>query len=221
MIYPVWRQQLSRSLHLSRSKPEAKYFQVATVSPSGLPCVRTMVFRDYGDQSNNLLAVTDIRSDKISDWHKQAEAQVHWYFVKSREQYRLSCKISLVFQNSAGELQVLKDATTDNGEGVVSEELAQSYRQQWQNLSTKAKEGFFCAAPKSKLVSSESRDVNVKDNTISPYFALLVFSPYYVDYLDLKTAPHTRVLHSANKSSEEIHVDSAEPSTWSSKDVNP
>jgi PPOX class probable FMN-dependent enzyme len=217
MIYPVWRQQLSRSLHLSRSKPEAKYFQVATVSSSGLPSVRTMVFRDYADESNNLLAVTDIRSDKVSDWHKHAEAQVHWYFVKSREQYRLSCKIRLVFQNAAGDLQVLGDATTKNGKSVVAEDLAKSYRQQWQNLSTKAKEGFFCAAPKSEPVCTKQKDANVKGDKISPYFALLVFKPYYVDYLDLKTAPHTRVLYTA----EEIPEDNAKASAWYSKDVNP
>lgn len=61
----TWKQRLQRSLHLSRSKPEAKYFQLATVSAEGKPDSRTLVFRGFGESGDTLLAVTDMRSEKL------------------------------------------------------------------------------------------------------------------------------------------------------------
>jgi PPOX class probable FMN-dependent enzyme len=204
MIYPAWRQQLSRSLHLSRSKPEAKYFQVASVALDGLPCVRTMVFRDYLEDTNSLLAVNDIRSEKFEQWQAQSDTQLHWYFVKSREQYRLSCKTSMVYQNESGSLVIAgKDAGADISN---QQQLFEMYEKQWSKLSEKAQDGFYCPKPKSRLSDetgkgtgtqsgNEKQELKSKDD-ISPYFSLVVFKPYYVDYLDLKTQPHTRVLQS-------------------------
>ena len=46
-----WRQRLARSLHLSRSKPEAKYIQLATLNDEGFVQNRTLVFRGFIDKS--------------------------------------------------------------------------------------------------------------------------------------------------------------------------
>lgn len=204
MIYPIWRQQLVRSLHIHRSKPEAKYFQAASVSNEGLPKLRTMVFRGFLDQSNTLLAITDIRSEKIAEWQASAFSELHWYFVKSREQYRLSCEVTVLCQRQgqAGDTVAL-------GKPIQKDVDANSlYCEQWHGLSQGAKAGFYCPAPKSSLnnVSEEEGSLshsfetrNEQEAGISQYFALVLFAPTSIDYLDLKTSPHTRVLHAMDE----------------------
>nr|WP_136252274.1 pyridoxamine 5'-phosphate oxidase family protein [Ningiella ruwaisensis] len=196
MNYPGWRQDLVRSLHVCRSKPEAKYMQVASVSPAGLPCLRTMVFRRFLDNSNTLSAVSDCRSDKIKHWQIQPKAELHWYFVKTREQYRLSCDVQI--------LTAQEDAQSESNQALIT--------QAWQQLSKSAQEGFFVPEPKTDKTGNQDGEnsvQNISNQQISPHFALCLFSPYEVDYLDLKTTPHTRVLSELYNSS------------WQSKAVNP
>jgi PPOX class probable FMN-dependent enzyme len=213
MIYPQWRQQLVRSLHVHRSKPEAKYFQAANVTSNGIPKVRTMVFRGFAENTSALLAVTDSRSEKVSEWRSSLKSELHWYFVKSREQYRILCDVTVVCQDNDEALEIV-------GEGYAqTKEMKQLYSQQWQHLSKRARSGFFCPPPKSAIdyqQNSEdedagqfSSDETTSEQTISQHFALLIFAPYQVDYLDLKTSPHTRILYSLRNQH------------WQSKSVNP
>ena len=65
IVYPVWRQRLASSLQANNSEVHSKYFQVASVCPNGRPKNRTMVFRGFLPGTQNLLSVTDLRSDKI------------------------------------------------------------------------------------------------------------------------------------------------------------
>ncbi|WP_371192994.1 pyridoxamine 5'-phosphate oxidase family protein [Glaciecola sp. SC05] len=205
MIYPVWRQDLVRSLHIHRSKAEAKYIQVASVALDGKPKLRTMVFRGFHDASNSLLAVTDIRSEKVSEWQAHPFTELHWYFAKSREQYRISCELTLIFQTD-GKIESFGSTTGDTSV------QAKTYKQQWHALSDGARAGFFCPAPKSEIYSApdeqliqhsdyEAGDKSLAMNEnqkagISQHFAVVVFNPISVDYLDLKTKPHTRTLQS-------------------------
>ncbi|MFC4699282.1 hypothetical protein ACFO4O_03805 [Glaciecola siphonariae] len=254
MIYPEWRQQLSRSLHLSRSKPEAKYFQVASITTDGAPALRTMVFRDHAPRSNSLLSVTDIRSEKCEQWKALAEAALHWYFVKSREQYRLRCRVSLIHHNEAGRIvcsghellqNIHQDGVIEASESACAGEtlkLASSiFKARWEGLSSSAKASFYCPAPKSAKLSGEGDKINSdkinsdeinsdeaskkssegagtkregdqaqnEQDTISPHFAVVVFHPFEVDYLDLKSRPHTRNLYSL------------EQTKWLKQSVNP
>ena len=98
IIYPIWRQRLARSLHINRSQMHSKYYQVASVDPSGRPKNRTMVFRGFLQGTQNLLSVTDLRSEKISEW--QGDGKLHfeicWYFTGSREQYRVAGEVALI-----------------------------------------------------------------------------------------------------------------------------
>ncbi|WP_395343445.1 hypothetical protein PN836_003415 [Ningiella sp. W23] len=232
MHYPSWRQQLVRSLHLHRSKPEAKYFQVASTSLKGLPTLRTMVFRQFIDDTNLLASVTDMRSDKVMHWQNNYHTQLHWYFAKTREQYRISCHVSMLAKQN-GEIVFINDykPSFDKKPKAVLME-------QWQNLSPTARGGFFVPAPKSlykaddadcsalttmviegsdsetslnsehaqdgqepdRKAHATSKQIDADANYIkrnpSPYFVAVLFEPYKVDYLDLKTNPHTRQLHS-------------------------
>ncbi len=61
---PQWRQGLTKSLHQTRSMPESRYFQLATVDGSGTPFCRTVVFRGMTDE-NQLVVISDTRTRKI------------------------------------------------------------------------------------------------------------------------------------------------------------
>lgn len=205
MIYPIWRQDLVRSLHIHRSKPEAKYMQVASVALDGKPKIRTMVFRGFQDASNSLIAVTDVRSEKVSEWKALPFTELHWYFAKSREQYRISCELTFTYQNG-------EKVESFGSSAIDSSVQAKTYKQQWHALSEGARAGFFCLAPKSEIHTApdeqliqhpnyEAGDKSLAINKdkkagISQHFAVVVFKPTSVDYLDLKTKPHTRTLQS-------------------------
>ncbi|NJL49732.1 MAG: pyridoxamine 5'-phosphate oxidase, partial [Leptolyngbyaceae cyanobacterium SM2_5_2] len=49
-----WRSALGRALHRNRSRPYSRYFQLATVQTNGRPANRTVVFRGFLPDSNQL-----------------------------------------------------------------------------------------------------------------------------------------------------------------------
>ncbi len=206
-----WKQSLHRSLHLSRSKPESKYFQVAGIGLDGSPTNRTMVFRGFYKTSDLLIAITDTRSDKFQEWQKNKRAQICWYFAKSREQYRLSCKVG-TFTSS------LDEDLSSSSKQKQSDERLGLMRDVWGGLSFKAKEQFLWPEPKQEFDQNafellekpnmkgkvhnkgNDSDNNEKvtqlgvDDTIPACFCVVVFRPYIADYLCLKTNPQTRVI---------------------------
>jgi PPOX class probable FMN-dependent enzyme len=208
MKYPTWRQQLVRSFHLHRSKPEAKYFQVASVDNDHRPHLRTMVFRDFVENANSFIAITDSRSEKVEHWTHRPEAELHWYFAKSREQYRFRCQVALIQLND-------KDMPVEiNGHLDMSSEDARAILiKTWGNLSDSARNSFYASAPKSKIDThspeKEPSQQAKRNTSISEYFTLVIFKPYAADYLDLKTRPHTRQLFTLKDSH------------WEQQDVHP
>jgi len=66
MSLAPWRSPLARALHRNRSKAYSRYPQLATVRPDGRPANRTIVFRDFSPDTNDLQFVTDLRSDKMA-----------------------------------------------------------------------------------------------------------------------------------------------------------
>jgi pyridoxamine 5'-phosphate oxidase len=210
IIYPVWRQRLARSLHVNRSQVQSKYYQVASVCSNGAPKNRTMVFRGFLPDTQSILSVTDIRSEKIEEWQgdNQSRFEICWYFSGSREQYRL-----------AGEVALISNSLEPNYEtSVLGNQRKNSLlKQQWANLSINAKQPFYSSSPKapfdedSILPIPEDRPGNQvnneinrnitqsnvadHDNDISNNFCVVVFIPYTVDYLDLKSKPQQRCLY--------------------------
>jgi pyridoxamine 5'-phosphate oxidase len=49
-----WRSHIARALHHDRAKPHSRYVQLATISPEGLPTNRTVVFRGFLTETNQL-----------------------------------------------------------------------------------------------------------------------------------------------------------------------
>ena len=72
MSLAPWRSLLSRALHQNRSLPYARYFQLATVRANGHPANRTVVFRGFLDDTNQLKIITDSRSQKIEQIAQQS-----------------------------------------------------------------------------------------------------------------------------------------------------
>ncbi|MFC3095800.1 pyridoxamine 5'-phosphate oxidase [Alteromonas sediminis] len=171
-VRPSWHQRLSRSLHLSRSKPESRYVQLATVGADHKPQNRTVVFRGFDTNGGALRFITDKRSAKFTALYNNPNAEICWYFSGSREQYRLSgcCKFA-------------------------SEKEKNSV---WKSLSESSKRQFLWGEPKSKLVDTYT-PLSITDETPPAHFVLVNVVIENVDYLNLKHGdqgyPHTREIY--------------------------
>uniref|UniRef100_UPI0030DDB7BF pyridoxamine 5'-phosphate oxidase family protein n=1 Tax=Cyanothece sp. BG0011 TaxID=2082950 RepID=UPI0030DDB7BF len=82
-VLAPWRPILSRALHRNRSLPNARYFQLATINRQGQPTNRTVVFRGFLDNSNQLQIITDSRSEKIHHIHHNSLSEICWYFPQN------------------------------------------------------------------------------------------------------------------------------------------
>jgi PPOX class probable FMN-dependent enzyme len=192
MSLAPWRSAIARSLHQNRSLPESRYFQLATLTPSGQPANRTVVFRGFRDDSNELQIVSDARSEKNAHLQQHPQAEICWYFAKSRDQFRISGVIKVI------------DADHTN--------LASLRQSLWEQLSDSARLLFLWPHPKAKRTQGEEAFTQLDPSSQQPpeTFTVLLFSPQQVDYLTLKGNPQNRYLYT---------LDEAE--NWSMTEVNP
>ena len=194
MLAP-WRSPLKGAIHRNRSKPYSRYFQLATVTPEGIPRNRTVVFRGFlNDEQNSLKIITDIRSSKIKDIQHQAIAEICWYFTKTREQFRITGKLYLVTARE----------TDDN--------LLEARKNTWQSLSDSARSQFAWATP-AQPVTDNSIEVDLDHldpNTPLENFCLLLLTPHKIDRLQLKSDPQQRYLYTLQSDL-----------TWTTQAVNP
>ena len=187
MLAP-WRTPLARALHRNRALVYARYFQLATLHPDGRPANRTVVFRGFWEPTNQLKIIADRRSEKIGQLQSQPWAEACWYFPKTREQFRLSGRLTLVLDNEP-------DAN-----------LAAARQMQWQVLSDAARIQFAWPEPK------QSRSDSGSDSGFEPpppdplepldSFCLLLLNPVEVDHLELRGEPQARWLYRAPDPSE-------------------
>ncbi|MBD1823278.1 pyridoxamine 5'-phosphate oxidase family protein [Cyanobacteria bacterium FACHB-DQ100] len=192
MSLAPWRSILAGALHRNRSLPYARYVQLATVRPDGRPANRTIVFRGFLDDTNQLKFVSDDRSEKPKHIEHCPWAEVCWYFPNTREQFRIAGKLSLI------------DHTN-------SDQRLQTARQQiWQELSDSARTQFAWAHPGQPRAG---------DETFSPpapspsdplqQFCLLLLNPTDVDHLELRGNPQNRYQYHLN--SEDWIVEAVNP----------
>jgi pyridoxamine 5'-phosphate oxidase len=175
MSLAPWRSPLARALYRNRSLAYCKFVQLATVRPDGHPANRTVVFRGFWEETNQLKFITDFRSQKILDIYEQPWSEVCWYFPKTREQFRLHGRLTLVSLH------------TEN------EELQKLRSQTWQDLSLAARAQFSWAEP------GEVRDLDVpfqmelpSETEVLPEFCILLMDPISVDHLELRGDPQNR-----------------------------
>jgi pyridoxamine 5'-phosphate oxidase len=203
IVYPPWRQRLARSLHINRSQVHAKYYQVASICPAGRPKNRTMVFRGFLANSQSLLSVTDIRSEKVAQWQGKHKShfEICWYFSGSREQYRLSGEVALLSHS----------LDLSYTQSVLGQQTKQSLlKQQWSDLSANARQAFYSSSPKAPFDENtilanpakeqltqgkKPEEIDIGSSQISDNFCVVIFIPDIVDYLNLKSKPQERCLY--------------------------
>lgn len=192
MLAP-WRSLLASAIHRNRSKPYSRYFQLATVSPAGLPSNRTVVFRGFlNDDQNQIKIITDRRSEKIQDIAHQAQAEICWYFTKTREQFRILGRLNLVMA------------------GETDPELEQARRVTWHNLSDSARSQFAWPHPAQPAASPSAFEIEPPNPDLPlDEFCLLLLTPHKVDLLQLKGNPQQRFLYTQTNSA------------WQVRSVNP
>lgn len=193
MLAP-WRSALKSAIHRNRSKPYSRYFQLATITPEGLPANRTVVFRGFLDDENNQLKiVTDLRSSKIRDIEHQSQGSACWYFTKTREQFRI-----------LGQLQLVTATETDS-------HLQKARKTTWYNLSEPARSQFAWPDPAQPAADPSAFEIE-PPNSDTPLdnFCLLLLTPRKVDLLQLKSEPQKRYLYTQS-----------EDSTWEISSINP
>lgn len=194
MILAPWRSLIARALHRNRSQPHSRYLQLATVNPQGLPTNRTVVFRGFLHNSNQLQIVTDSRSDKVSHICYQPWGEACWYFTKTREQFRIAGNLTLV--------------TADFAESS----LLRHRQQAWQKLSDSARLQFAWPNPgECRIQKTEAFAITPPSET-EPLdnFCLLLLNPQTVDHLELKGEPQNRHLYVRDKNQ-----------SWLIQEVNP
>lgn len=178
-----WRSQLARALHRNRAVPFCKFLQLATVRSDSTPANRTVVFRGFLESSNQLMFISDRRSEKIDQLQQNPNVEACWYFTKTREQFRLSGQLTVVTADSA-------DST-----------FSQARQQLWQRISDSARLQFAWPQPKasrtdaSETAASEFEPPAPDAQAPLPTFCLLLLDPSSVDYLSLRGEPQERELY--------------------------
>ncbi len=84
-----WRLTLDASLLAHRDDPMCRYVQLATLGLDGRPANRTVVFRGFRPDSDDLIVTVDARSQKMAEIARSPFFEICWYFGRTREQYRL------------------------------------------------------------------------------------------------------------------------------------
>ncbi|MEH2049341.1 Npun_F5749 family FMN-dependent PPOX-type flavoprotein [Nostoc sp.] len=194
MSLAPWRSAIAHALHRNRSLVYARYLQLATVQANGRPANRTLVFRGFLEDTNQLKFITDIRSAKADQIQQQPWAEVCWYFPNTREQFRITGCLTLVSGDDCDRvLQLARIAI-------------------WQELSDAARLQFAWPHPGKPRVESPEAFAPPAPEPIQPVpnFCLLLLDPVEVDHLELRGEPQNRWLY---------HRDDQQD--WSSQTINP
>jgi len=164
-----WRDRIEASIAKSREVRGGNYVQLATVDAANAPKVRTVVFRGFAPDGR-LKIITDRRSAKFGESRR---VEVCWWFGKSSEQYRVTGDMTYVGSDGSEEDLTLR-------------------KQQWGNLSDKAREQFFWAHPPAGSFDEAPEAVpeggRGADGSVLPtpdVFLLGLLAPDAVDYLRL------------------------------------
>ena len=206
-----WRSPLARALHRNRSVPFCRYLQLATLKLDGTPANRTVVFRGFLNETNRLMFISDLRSEKTNQIQQNPNAEACWYFTKTREQFRLAGQLSLI-----------------SGDFNRDRWLQAARERVWQNISDSARLQF--AWPDPKAVRAEDGaafNPPAPDSQTPPAsFSLILLNPHSVDHLELRGEPQSRHLYKKDDYKKDDTADRCEQSgddapKWSVIAVNP
>ncbi|MFS0518076.1 Npun_F5749 family FMN-dependent PPOX-type flavoprotein [Nostoc sp. UIC 10607] len=176
MTLAPWRSAIAHALHRNRSLVYARYLQLATVQANGRPANRTLVFRGFLEDTNQLKFITDNRSAKADQIQQQPWAEVCWYFPNTREQFRITGCLTLV------------------GNDDSHHNLQPARISMWRELSDAARLQFAWPHPgKPRVLELEAFEPPAPDPVQPvPNFCLLLLDPVQVDHLELRGEPQNR-----------------------------
>ncbi|MBD2777995.1 Npun_F5749 family FMN-dependent PPOX-type flavoprotein [Iningainema tapete] len=188
-----WRSSLARAIHHNRKEAHGRYFQLATVKPDGRPANRTVVFRGFLDDTNQLKIITDARNQKYQQILHQPWGEACWYFTVTREQFRIEGELTVIDVNHPDDkLQLARNST-------------------WRELSDNARLQFVWPHPGENRANPEEFSPPPPDAVNPPAnFCLLLLDPVQVDHLELRGEPQNRWLYERD-----------EDLTWTTISVNP
>ncbi len=194
MTLAPWRSAIAHALHRNRNLVYARYLQLATVQLNGRPANRTLVFRGFLEDTNQLRFITDTRSAKADQIQQQPWAEVCWYFPNTREQFRITGCLTLV--SNDGSHQDLQPARISI----------------WQELSDAARLQFAWPYPGKTRVETPEAFAPPAPDPVHPLptFCLLLLDPVQVDHLELRGEPQNRKSYRRNDQQE-----------WGSNAINP
>jgi len=163
---PSWRQDLKSSRKKEGKSPSNRWIQLATVSEENEPRLRTVVFRGWLKDSS-MIIFTDRRSDKIGHLKSNPNAEILWFFLKSKSQYRFKGKLREIIDN----------------------------KNYWDSLSEKSKSTWFWGPPGKKINPKGQSTHEILSNLPkSDNFVVLNFEIDSVDLLKLEQPVHKRYL---------------------------
>ena len=175
---PSWRQDLKSSRNKEGKSPSNKWIQLATVSEENEPRLRTVVFRGWYKDSS-MIIFTDRRSEKIGHLKSNPNAEILWFFLKTKSQYRFKGKIHELSDN----------------------------KNYWDLLSEKSKSSWFWGSPGEKINPKvESTDEILPNLPKSENFVVLNFEIDSVDLLKLEKPIHKRYLWEKVKRWEKVEI---------------
>jgi len=234
-----WVQALDSALEKNKADMYSRFMQLATIGPEAVteqdeeegevgdktgpflrPHVRWVVFRGFlRDSTTTLKIITDSRSQKVKDLQSNPFGELSWYFVQSREQFRLAGKCQLVMA------------------GESDETLSAARQTQWAALSDNARLQFVWPSPGGSQegdgVTEEGRKAlfnpppPTADSSPPETFVLLLFHPSKVDHLQLRPNPQVRTVHDKQGRKKRIEGTEGEgecvatSEEWSTRRVNP
>lgn len=195
MSLAPWRSPLTRALDHNQSLADSRYLQLATVRADGRPANRTLVFRGFLEETNQLKFVIDTRSQKVEQINQCPWAEACWYFTETREQFRISGSLGLVQADHPNPM------------------LRQARQATWRELSDKTRLQFAWPQPnKNRVDTSAFMSPAPNPDIALPNFCLLLLEPVQVDHLELRGEPQNRWIYL---------LDSDSSQSWSSQAVNP
>ena len=174
---PSWRQDLKSSRKKEGKLPSNRWIQLATVSEENEPRLRTVVFRGW-HKDNSMIIFTDRRSEKIRHLKSNPNAEILWFFLKSKSQYRFKGKIRELIDN----------------------------KNYWNSLSEKSKTSWFWGPPGEKINPGVQSNNEISNLPKSENFVVLNFEIDSVDLLKLEQPVHKRYLWEKVKKWEKVEI---------------
>ena len=163
---PIWRQELKSMRKKEGKSPSNRWIQLATVNDKNEPRLRTVVFRGWRSESS-MIIFTDRRSEKIKHLKYNPNAEILWFFLKSKTQFRFK-----------GAINELMDSTN-----------------YWNELSEKTQSTWFWEYPGQKI-KTDIKPSQIKPNNLHRpnNFVVLQFEINSVDLLKLVSPIHKRYI---------------------------